>query len=583
MRSLSTSHALLLVGVIVAAAAITWKVRSNARAVPTTLPDGASLATAFDAVTLRDLPDGSIAEPGGSGERIGFRISATYESQEPSKTPPFHVAGSEGWTFFDATTSDGVPFGFGFEKPAPIAGPFAFGKVMLTAPDSAAGKRLVATFARVFHGKIPAEKAATPIAPTRMSAAFLAIDAQKSAGGGGFAGTGGGWYATKLFLQKSGIEAEVFFNFSLHDRTGEISEKDPDYADAMVAFVADELRDGPRPKRTPATDPSLSPKGPKITWTRTLPGKPYGMSPSRDRFLFVLPGEGGASRLLATPFDRDEQTELLAVPHHLGLVKCSEDRCLAVDQQPKEASSMSSEDPETLLLVDRKKKTTLTLEGAWGQHPVLPTEAWAPDGSFFVVGAYRPTGVGQAMYQVLYLASGDGKPRGPVDLGQEPIEVVSITKTRILVRAGRRFGKQAKTSWLAIDPATLQVSPAAEPPAGTIATDDGIRLSPDKKRSVTCRNEGAEIAVKELPSGPERVFAVHLDDRADIAAECVSWAGPKRLEYRSNVRGWLDVDTMKIGGTLDEEIRGLEYDSTFTWVVENGLKSARIGRITNDP
>ena len=582
MRSLSTSRAFLVLGVIVAAAALTWKVRSNARPAATTLPDGASLATAFDAVTLGDLSDGSIAEPGAGGERIGFRITATYDNQKPSKAPPFHVSGSEGWTFFDATTSDGVPFGFGFEKPNPSASPFAFGKVMLTAPDGATGKRLVATFARVFHGKIPAERTATPIEPKPTSAAFLAIDAQKSQGGGGFAGAGGGWYATKLFLQKSGIEAEVFFNFSLHDRTGEFSEKDPDYADGMVAFLADELRDGPRPKRTPATDPSLSAKGPTITWTRTLPGKPYGMSRERDRFLVVLPGEGGASRLVATPFDRDEQTELLAVPHHLGLVKCSGELCLAVDQQPKEANTMSSEDPETLLLFDRQKKAPLTIEGAWGQHPSLPTEAWAPDGSFFVVGAYQPTGVGKASYQVLYLVGTEGKPRGPVDLGPDPIEVVSIAKTRILVRAGRRFGKEAKTSWLAVDPATLRVSPAAAPPSGTVASDDGLRLSPDQKRSVTCRKEGAEIVVKELPSGPERVFAVHADDRADIAAECVSWAGPKRLEYRSNVRGWLNVDTMKIGGTLDEDVRGLEYDRSFTWVVENGPKSARIGRITSE-
>jgi len=55
--------------------------------------------------------------------------------------------------------------------------------------------------------------------------------------------------------------------------------------------------------------------------------------------------------------------------------------------------------------------------------------------------------------------------------------------------------------------------------------------------------------VKELPSGPERASAVHVDDRTDIAAECVSWAGPTRVEYRSNVRGCPDLDTMKVGGT----------------------------------
>lgn len=527
--------------------------------------------------------DASIAQPGADGPTITFSITKIYEAQKLSDAAPFHTSGGS-WTFFDAKTSTGTPFGFGFEKPN-SGGSFAFGKVVLTAPDAAAGKALVASFSRVFHGKVPPEKSPMPLRPKPISAAFLATDARKEAGG--FSGSGGGWYATKLFMQKSGIEAEVFFNFSLGNRSGEFTEKDADYANDMVAFLADELRDGPRPKRSPATDPSLSAKGPKIAWSRTISAKPYGMSPTRDRFWLTFPRDGGGMRLVSTPFDRDEQTEILSVPHELGTVSCTGDLCLAVDERPREEHVRSSDDPRALFLFDTAKKTSVEIKGEWGDQPMLPVNVWAPDGSFFVVGALRPKGEGRAKYQILYLVGRDGKPRGPVDVGKESVDVVSVEKARVLVRTGNAYEKNAKLSWLVIDPATLKVSPAEAPPPGAsrpTGEDDAESpsLSPDKKRSVTCRNKGSEIAIKELPNGPERVFSVHPDDRKDIASSCVAWAGPKRLEYRSNVRGWLDIDTMKIGGTLDEDVGRLDYDRTFTWVVESDAKSARVGRIVTE-
>jgi hypothetical protein len=44
--------------------------------------------------------------------------------------------------------------------------------------------------------------------------------------------------ATKLFLERRGVEAEVFFNFNLKTKNGEFAEKDARYADAMVALLA---------------------------------------------------------------------------------------------------------------------------------------------------------------------------------------------------------------------------------------------------------------------------------------------------------------------------------------------------------
>ncbi len=205
-----------------------------------------------DSVTTEE---GATAEPGGDhGPRVSFRVLRVHPNRAPSEAPPYHAAGGS-WTFFDAETSDGALFGFGYDDPqsvgaaAPTGAP-TFGKVVLTVPDAAAGKRLVETFGRAFKGPVPPEGAGRPLRPRPFTAAFLARGARRSPGGG-FSGRGGGWTATKLFLQRDDLEAEVFFNFDLGQKKGEFSEKDASYATPMVAWLAAELRDGTPPKRAP--------------------------------------------------------------------------------------------------------------------------------------------------------------------------------------------------------------------------------------------------------------------------------------------------------------------------------------------
>jgi hypothetical protein len=523
----------------------------------------------------------TIAEPFHGDEGLAFRIDRVHEKQSPTKAPPFHAPGGK-WTFFDATTADGVPFGFGFDEPK-SGGMVAFGKVILTVPDGAAGKRLVQTLARTLHGKVPPEKPAQPLAPSPFAAAFLATDANDQPGGG-YGGTGGAWYATKLFLQKRGIAAEVFLNFNLRARAGAFREKEPDYADGVVAYVADELRDGPRPRRTPESDPRLSAKGPTFAWVREVAGRVEGMTPERDHLLLAVPVEGGGERLVATRPDREETVELVRVPHLIDSVACSRTACVVVDRQKKTPHVMSPDDPRTFWLVDRKTQKAKVVNGAWGQRPSLPRHPWSSDGTFFVVEASTPATGGREGEAAVHLVRLDGTVRGPVKLGEADVDVVSVTASRVVVRARSGYGADARTTWLAFDPASLKVTPT-EPVAfderPSFFRDDGdSNLSADGKRRVTCRSSGAEIVVQELPSGPERVFAVHEDDREDIADHCVRWAGPRRLEYRSNVRGWLDLATMKIGGTLDESIGRLAYDATGTWAFAQDAERVRIGKLS---
>lgn len=226
--------ATLLVGGVFAVGSAACKKRSNA---------------AVDAFQH----DASVAQPRfgdpDDQRRLTFAIDAVHPGQKPTTKAPWHAPGGD-WTFFDAHTPDGARFGFGMQEPKNVAkSPFAFSKGMLTVPNAEAGAKLVAALAKAFNGKAPA---AAPRRELHIAPFTLALLGQNSGRDDrGFSGEGT-WTATKLFLQRPGIEAEVFFNFDLAGRRGELAEKDTDYADDLVAFAAGELRDGREAARTEA-------------------------------------------------------------------------------------------------------------------------------------------------------------------------------------------------------------------------------------------------------------------------------------------------------------------------------------------
>src|SRR5215471_10274934 len=80
------------------------------------------------------------------GPKIGFRIAKIHVAQHPTKAARWHEAGGD-WTFYDAKTEEGVPFGFGIHEGRGYD-KLSFGDAMLTVPDAAAGAKIVEHFAR---------------------------------------------------------------------------------------------------------------------------------------------------------------------------------------------------------------------------------------------------------------------------------------------------------------------------------------------------------------------------------------------------------------------------------------------------
>ena len=173
----------------------------------------------------------------GEPPHVPFRIVKVYEKQKPTSEGLGHAGGGS-WQFFDAVTGDGAPFTFGwFAPPASGELPMSFGDFVLATADRA---RFVASLAKGFGQTVPSTAAAARKGkPMRARLVVLGRN-QKQLPGGGY-GDGGTATVTKLFFEAGSTEAEVFFNFDVTAKTGELSEKDADYDKDLVGISASTL------------------------------------------------------------------------------------------------------------------------------------------------------------------------------------------------------------------------------------------------------------------------------------------------------------------------------------------------------
>jgi len=526
---------------------------------------------------------------GGGGEedegpKVGFRIEAAYPAQHPTAAAPWHEAIGE-WTFYDAKTLHGVPFGFGLREGTAVDR-LSFGEAMLTVPDRAAGEAIVQQFAKAFHGKAPPAKALQPLRFTPFPTAILANGAVR-AKGGGFSRGDGSWTATKLFFQRSGPEAEVFFNFDPVSKSGEFTEKDADYADAMVAFLATELRDGPRPRRTPDTDSNLSAVGPKVeSWRLIAPphSDPYGFfTPSRYGFKVH---DGGSTRLMSASLDRPtDVAELFWTEHTIGIFRCVDEEqllCLAEEILSQSKYIVSSNDPRHFILIDRKQKTQAIVTGPWGEHGSMAEAPLSPDGSTIAFTELRrPGDGGKGGHFVAYLVGRVGGAPREIDFGEASANVVGWVgrgeALRAVVRRGDSWGSRARMSFYWVDPRTGARVEKGEPSG--IGREENT--SPDGRHRVECHG-GEQIVVTNLASGSSRAFEVHLDDREALSEDCVSWASSRYLRFDVGKRiGFIDIQTMKLSYMFGEadETGLVELSTDFRWAIRRDGESIQAARI----
>lgn len=184
-----------------------------------------------DAPPAKD--EAPVVQPGGRhGPHLSFRITKLHEQQRPSKKPPYFEPGGD-WTFMELEAGEGVSLTAGIQF-KPSTEMFSFGKAQLSVASAEAGAAFTSAFDAQFGGT--AGKRKVHQGPLEMSVAVLGQNMVRERHGGFRGGRFGKWTATKLFPELDGRQGEVFFNYSLEDKTAELTEKDADYADDL-AFV----------------------------------------------------------------------------------------------------------------------------------------------------------------------------------------------------------------------------------------------------------------------------------------------------------------------------------------------------------
>jgi hypothetical protein len=455
--------------------------------------------------------------------QLALAIDRIYRDQQPSKTPPYHVAGGT-WTYFDAHAVDapaaklaiGMPLLKGGSEPS-------FAKAMLVPTTTDAGTALVAAFAKHFAVPVPPRQPGT-LSPTEVAVAVLGVDLENT--GGGFSEGGGTWTATKLFLSSDDVDsAEVFFNFSLADKRAELSEKDADYDKDLARVLAVDVRDGKPAPRTPDTDPTLAAKPAQVVVGAHLGERVDVIAATPQRALIAI--DGAQNRLAWLDLHDGSVADIYTTQGELGIGACDRTlaRCAILEVTPKTKDEHTISDPATLKLLEGGKLTATS----------IPVNAYAitrmsPDGRYLVFGFQQ-------------FAAWDlrtNKPLATLDDSHADYEFAGWRGAAIVLATRPDSGPPTYQLWH-VDTGKLDAIPA---PANE-------STSPDGSRKVAIR-DGRVIVTP--PTGAPRSIVLHPKDAAALGTDgCCEWLDARTLVINGHRRGFLDTDTMKVSLVDDDD------------------------------
>jgi hypothetical protein len=536
---------------------------------------------------VRDAPgDKPRAEVRVGGDRpddwghVPFTILKVYPNQKPIDNIPGHTDGGD-WTFFDCRTSapESASFTVGVRSKSGGAKPFAWGEAAIRVANRDEGAQLVGCLSRAFKHQAPKERSPQPLEPLTFGTAILGEGVNREPEGG-FGDREGNWTATKWFLEEDGRSAEVFFNYNLKDRKGEFSEKDPDYREDLLAILSIALRDGPRPDRTPLTDPNLTEVGPKFGEGRFIArdARHYQFGPQGKRIIYASKAPGGATVLYAVAPDQPDKpvelTRLKKILDHVTLLDPDANRLLVSEILPKDpGGGYSSEDPKRLWWVDRVRKETRELKGPWdGTKFDLDELPVSPDGRFVIVTTWRPCTNGKGgNYRLLHihnLESSATRTIELVDQTPDPVGWVGGGKNlRLVFLKNFRWEKEETRVWYLGDPETGNYEPVDKSPLP--AEEWATRVSPDGKLVASIKEKG-KLTVTEAKTGKTRVFPFHEDDQKLVQEDGgFLWVSPRYLLLRLNRMVFLDTETLKMSYPLPKkpDSSGHTLSPDFKWVI----------------
>jgi hypothetical protein len=442
--------------------------------------------------------------------------------------------------------------------------------------DRDAGARFVELASKAFSGEKPTPRK-QPYVPVPLSikTAVLGHNMDRTERGA-FSGQGGGWTATKWFPAHDDRSAEVYFNYNLARREGEISEKEPEYADDLVAVFTSALRDGPRPERTPENDPNLTRTGPAIGHPRKLLSRLASHESFSPKARFAVYQDGAT--VFAVALDPPEQKpfEVVRFEHSPWDVHVlDEDLTLLVQEGiPEQPGVKSSGDPMRIWWVSGKGKEKELLRGP--EKDINLAEApVSPDRRYVGVHQWRDNPGGNGRIRRLHILDREHAKATTFELPGKDLTLVGWRKVGngfrgVVVTNRWQFEKKKASELYLADPATGKIERQENVDA---RLDLDNPLSPDGKHRIRAGKN--ELVVTDVDDGKEHLFVLHEDDRRYVGAECIEWVSPRYVKFNGPRLALIDVTTMKMcfpvladGAKFGSN--SYKFSSDFRWVLYQG-------------
>jgi hypothetical protein len=525
--------------------------------------------------------------------QLDFDITAVHKDRKLLEARPWHAKDGD-WTILECRTQAPNPVDFlvGVRtKRKGVDVISAWGEATLLVSDRAAGERIVEIFSRAFHHESPKARKPQPLQGWKFGTAILGEDLRR-APKGGFDGEGGGWNATKWFPEIDGFNAEVFFNYNLRSRKGEFSEKDPDYREDLLAAFATALRDGPRPDRTPKTDPNLTDTGPKIQEVARLSPKAdhFSFSPNGKWIVYCIEGKGVPSKIIKIdPRKPSQKVEITQIEKRIaGLTIADDDanKLLIEEEIPKDPSTYSSDDPQRLWWINHAQNERVQLQGPWGEkHLNLGDKPVSPEGRYIAIGSWRPRSDDKGNYRMLYIHDRREATTKTIDMRDKHLELVGWLQRdsglKVVFAEGSRWEKGSKLHYYLADPATgkyqsVDPSPLQFSEAGKCISRDGSLVAELQGKN--------KLLIVDKKAAQQRVFTFHEDDVRHVSEEFFDWVSSRYVRFSAPRLALLDVETLK----MNYPVAKSKVDSCYTfspdfrWVLwSRAEKGLFLGKVTD--
>jgi hypothetical protein len=474
----------------------------------------------------------NVGDPGADGDRtLAFVITKVIAKQQPTAAAPWHAAGGT-WTYFEAHVEGDDDATFAALVPA--LGDAMFSKMQLVPTTAAAGARVVAAFATQFHVELPPVSAGGKLAPLQLPMAVLGVNSGHDSG---FSGEGT-WTAAKWFCSTDTVDsAELFFNYSLADRRGELSEKDADYDADIATCLAIALRDGAPPPRTPANDPTLAVAGPELVMGKKIGSRRAEAIAVTEARVLVIDDDGTHGTLASVDPITGAVTQLYATTDRIETGAC--DKAVRVCglklSTPVESRDEFGGDDKASAAV--LAGTSVTLLPAIAQPrsvDVSPDGAWiAGETDHELVAIQRET---KRTVRVALPEKAYGHIYGWHDAGGHTI-------AQVVVGTFDPDTRNANTWDLDAPPPSALVASAAPPPPED--ADDVDPVSPGHKRRAEF-TDGKLVVTPLAGGGAPRTLVFHPSDAHYAIAGCCQWVDDRYLAFPARGFAFIDTDAMKV-------------------------------------